>query len=86
MTPTLGLLRLVVSHCANDGVLHSGHLIFNRVRLKLGVSGSDLGFASGVLFPTGLLQVSRTSQVADGLDDGAFDGVQLTSGFARQNK
>ena len=41
-----------------------------------------LGFASSVLLLARTLPRRRASQVADGLHDGALDGVELTRGLA----
>jgi len=78
------LLLRVASYCADYGVLRPGYLALDRFPLVLEFSGINLLFASGVLVTTGLLQVSGTSQIADGLNGSAFDGVKLASAYARQ--
>jgi hypothetical protein len=77
------LLLSVANDSTDDGVLLSGQAIQGPFRVTFDLSGIILGFTSGVLFLARFLPGSRTSHVADSLDDGAFDGVKLARSFAR---
>jgi hypothetical protein len=79
-------LLLVAGHGTYYVVLLSDQAIRTTFRIALGFSGSGLGFACGVLLLAGLLPLGRASQVADGLDDGAFGRVKLTSCFTNNIK
>jgi len=72
-----GLLRLVASDGADDGILLAGKAVDTALYVRLALSGLDLSLAGDVLLAARVDPGLRACDVADGLDDGALGGVEL---------
>jgi len=79
---TFGLLRGITSDSTDDGVLLASDAVGGALDVALSLSSLVLGLALGVLLLSGALPFSRADDIADGLDDVALGGVELTRGLA----
>lgn len=76
------LLLAVASDCTNDGVDLAADAVGGALDVLLCLSGVVLCLALGMLVLAGLGPGGGAGEVADGLDDGALQGVELASGLA----
>lgn len=76
------LLGLITSNSADNRVLVTGGPVRNALRVSLGLGSLVLALPLNVLLFARLRPGLHASQVADCLDGGALDGVELTSGLA----
>lgn len=84
MTLTRSLLLSVTGYGTDDGILLSAETVYGAVGVALGLGGLVLSFTLGVLVAARCGPRLETGHVADGLDDGALDGVVLTGGLAEK--
>ena len=81
---TRDLLFAVARDGADDSVLLAADAVRGALDVALGLGGLVLGLALGVLLLARLGPGFGAGQVADGLDGGALEGVELASGLAVQ--
>ena len=83
---TRGFLLAVTSEGAHYCVLLSTNAISSPLDVAFGLGGLVLGLALGVLLLARLGPGVGAGQVADGLDGGALEGVELASGLATRRR
>lgn len=74
---TRDLLLLIARDRADDRVLLAFHTVGDALGVVLRARGGHLGLAVVVLLAAGLRPCGGAGEVADGLDEGALDGVVL---------
>ena len=72
----------VAGQRADDGILLARDAVRRALDVRLGLGGFVLRLARSVLLLPGLGPRGSAGNVADGLDDGALDGVELSRDFA----
>jgi len=77
-----GLLLPISGNRADDGILLARDAVRRALDVRLGLSGLVLGLAGSMLLLPGSGPRGGAGNVANSLDDGTFDGVELSRDFA----
>jgi len=78
---TADFLLTITGDGTEDGVLLASHTVYTSVDIVLSASCVALGLAGSVFFTARLLPRGSSSEIANRLDDGTLDGVELASGL-----